>query len=301
MFLLHLIKCLIKWNILFRVFLGQSEPNFSPCFALSIQTPAHCSEVLCQEWFERRRCRDPHLRLAERRSGSLHLGRRFSNLISGRRAKGWRPRPDPPQNGVCVKRFYSDSGKKGATPGSPAPLPWPPCRPSAVTILCVCVEKCFKLSAGEQRLKWCWSSSLSRPRHLCFLLSGWWVLEENTGKSNIGFSLNCREEEYFLKIFLLFSKSRLQYYIWNIWIGSTATPGRMVSCKIESKRKLQVCRYSDQIFEEVAVNNDELGSGRVHRLMLCEEISKWVRTVTDHLHHILLLQNITMERKFPVK
>lgn len=65
----------------------------------------------------------PHLRLAERRSASLHLAQRFSDLISGRRAKGWRPWPDPPENGVCAKRFYSESGEKGATTGSAALLP----------------------------------------------------------------------------------------------------------------------------------------------------------------------------------
>lgn len=47
----------------------------------------------------------PRLRSSERGSGSLHLAQRFSNLISSRRAKGWRPRPDLPGNGVCVKRF----------------------------------------------------------------------------------------------------------------------------------------------------------------------------------------------------
>lgn len=35
--------------------------------------------------------------------------------------------------------------------------------------------------------------------------------------------------------------------------------------------------------------------GRVHGL---KEISKWDRTVTDHLHHVLLLQNIMTERIF---
>lgn len=34
---------------------------------------------------------------------------------------------------------------------------------------------------------------------------------------------------------------------------------------------------------------------KVHGL---KELSKWVRTVTDHLHHVLLLWNIMMERIF---
>lgn len=52
----------------------------------------------------------PCLPSSERGSGSLHLAQRFSNLISSRRAKGWRPRPDLPGNGVCVKRFLQRGG-----------------------------------------------------------------------------------------------------------------------------------------------------------------------------------------------
>lgn len=34
-----------------------------------------------------------------------HLALKFWNLISDGRVKGWRPRPDPPGRGVCVKSF----------------------------------------------------------------------------------------------------------------------------------------------------------------------------------------------------
>lgn len=65
----------------------------------------------------------PRLLSSERGSGSLHLAQRFSNLISSRRAKGWRPRPDPPGNGVCVKRFLWGGGGGGVLVHQPSP-PW---------------------------------------------------------------------------------------------------------------------------------------------------------------------------------
>lgn len=106
-------------------FLGQTEvptePHFSPSrsrllhFVLWVYVRSDLSRSTAVP--------TPHLRLTERRSGSLHLAQRFSDLISGGRAKGWGPWPDPPENGVCAKRFYSESGEKGATTGSAALLP----------------------------------------------------------------------------------------------------------------------------------------------------------------------------------
>lgn len=47
----------------------------------------------------------PQLRFLTVGQAPFTLLREFWNLISSRRVKGWRPRPDPLENGVCVKRF----------------------------------------------------------------------------------------------------------------------------------------------------------------------------------------------------
>lgn len=76
------------------------------------QSTAHCSVVLCQKWFEQQCRRLSTVQFLEWRSDSLHLALGFWNLISGRRVKGWRPRPDPAENGACVKRF-TPWGRRG--------------------------------------------------------------------------------------------------------------------------------------------------------------------------------------------
>lgn len=117
---------------------------------------------LCQKWLEQQRrrgppCPPPRLRSSERGSGSLHLTQRFSNLISSRCAKGWRPRPDLPGNGVCVKRFLWGGGTC-CSPAPPRQPPRPPYRPR-----CCVMKRVFKLSTGELTLKWCCGGARAGP------------------------------------------------------------------------------------------------------------------------------------------
>lgn len=107
-------------------------------------------------------CPPPRLRSSERGSGSLHLTQRFSNLISSRRAKGWRPRPDLPGNGVCVKRFLWRGGTCSPVPPAPPTPPKPPYRPRCSSCCCV-MKRVFKLSTGESTLERCCSGGRAGP------------------------------------------------------------------------------------------------------------------------------------------
>lgn len=97
-------------------FLGQterlSERHFSQCIPRA-RLVHIVLWVLCQKWFDQQCCRLSAAQFLEWRSGSLHLAPRFWNLISGRRVKGWRPWPDPAENGACVKRFTPWAGEEG--------------------------------------------------------------------------------------------------------------------------------------------------------------------------------------------
>lgn len=98
------------------MFLGQTELLWELHFPLCLLRARRRHVVL---WvYVRSDLTSSAAQRLEPRSDSLHLALRFWNLINGRRVKGWRPRPDPAENGACVKRFTPWAGEEGETRGS---------------------------------------------------------------------------------------------------------------------------------------------------------------------------------------
>lgn len=146
-----------SWGSVWASFFSLCRPAHPACCTLFCGSMSEAIWAAALLW-------PPHLRLAEWRSGSRHLAQRVSELISGGRAKGWRPWPDPPEKGVCAKRFYSEWGKRGRQllqqlHGHPA------VGPSAHNIG-VSDEKCLSC-LQIKKLKWYWSLDLRS--HLFFM------------------------------------------------------------------------------------------------------------------------------------
>lgn len=143
-------------------FLGQPEvPLCSPCGSRPTLFCGFMSEVI---WA----AVDPPTP-PPHRSAFLHLARRSSELISGGRAKGWRPWPDPPEDGVCAKRFYSGWGDRGETAGPAALRPRstvatqqaPALRPSEHWCVWWEVFVCADKQAEDVRLAWALAQALA--------------------------------------------------------------------------------------------------------------------------------------------
>lgn len=98
-------------------FLGQSEPL--ACALLPSQCIPRARLLHIVQWFyvksdlSNSAAVAPQLGFSGGGQAPLHLAQRFWNLISGRRVKGWRPRPDPAEKGACVKSFTPWAGKEG--------------------------------------------------------------------------------------------------------------------------------------------------------------------------------------------